>query len=166
MNFKIVLRKLSGGRPSSRIQSAWLCVMLMAFIGCGESAESLPRAATAGLVTLDNRPLEAGTIRFVPVGEAGGPKVSASISGGTFCLPENVGPVVGQHRVEIESPISGQVAMDDEQALERLKKAGRKGRIEVVKIPAIYNTKSQLTAEISATAVNDLTFDLVSKSRR
>lgn len=144
---------------------ALLCSGLLASIGCGDSVEGPPRAAVSGTVTLDGQPLETGTIRFVPAAQTEGPKTSAAIINGTFEIPANVGPVVGQHRVEIETPPAGDIAMDDEQALGRLKQAGRKAQIAVVRIPAEYNTNSQLTADISATDSNDLTFDLRSKTR-
>lgn len=143
-----------------------LCIGLMTAFGCQNSVDGPPRAAVSGTVTVDGEPLETGTIRFVPAMQTGGPKVSAVVNNGWFDLPREFGPVVGQHRIEIEAPPAGDIEMDDEQALERLRQAGRKARIEVVRIPAVYNTKSQLAAEISATEPNDLSFDLLSKTGR
>ncbi|MEQ9406682.1 MAG: hypothetical protein RIK87_03110 [Fuerstiella sp.] len=143
-----------------------MSVGLAAAIGCGGSFDVLPRAAVTGTVTLDGQPLESGTIRFVPAAPTGGPKTSTAIMNGWFDLPSDVGPVIGRHRVEIETPPAGEIAMDDEQALERLQRAGRKARIDVVRIPAVYNSNSQLTADIAATEFNQLSFDLRSKPRQ
>lgn len=150
----------------AQLKSGLLCVGLIAIVGCGNSVDGPLRASVNGTVTLDGKPLEAGTIRFVPLAETGGPKTSASIVNGRFDLPGDVGPVVGQHRVEIETPPAGKIAMDDEQTLERLKQAGSKAKIEVVRIPSVYNKSSRLTARISDSGLNDLSFDLVSKTRR
>lgn len=131
--------------------------------GCGGGADnSPPRAAVSGTVLLDDQPLKKGVVNFIPTGETKGPMTTAPVENGKYSLSEELGPLVGTHRVEIESRDSGGVAMDDEQAIQRLKQQGVK-RLQVVKVPAAYNTRSQLTATIKAETENQFDFPLSSK---
>ena len=57
------------------------------------------------------------------------------------------------------------LSMDDEAALDRLKIEGRKARIKVVRIPAAYNSNSRLTARMSESGPNELSFELLSGRR-
>lgn len=134
--------------------------------GCdGGSDDSPPRAAVQGEVLLDNQPLPKGIIRFVPTEETGGPKISATIESGSFSLAEESGPRVGTHRVEIESTDSGGLAMDDEQAIQKLREQGVR-KIERIEIPQAYNKRSTLDAVIVEGKVNELRYELVSKPQR
>lgn len=135
------------------------CAGLITLAGCGGAETELPRAAVSGQVSLGGKPLEEGVVRFIPKDGTPGPKTSVSIAGGEFRADEEAGPVVGTHRVEIDSTDDGGYAMDDETAIKRLKESGVR-RIEVVRVPAIYNSRSTLTATISADAPNELTFEL------
>ncbi|MBD3674707.1 MAG: hypothetical protein HUJ26_14390 [Planctomycetaceae bacterium] len=89
---------------------------------------------------------------------------TAPIEEGAYSLSEELGPLVGTHRVEIESRDLGGVSMDDEQAIQRLKEQGVK-RLEVVKVPVAYNKRSQLTATVEADTENQFDFQLSSKPR-
>lgn len=146
-----------------------LSLMCSAIIGCESAADGPPRAAVNGIVSLDGEPLEAGVIRFIPQTDIPGPKVSVAITNGFFQLTELDGPVVGQHRIEIEGPAAGSLAFDDEEALKQLEqsrlKSGRKTQLEVVRIPLVYNQKSRLEATIVKGDPNDLTFDLLSQPK-
>lgn len=62
------------------------------------------------------------------------------------------------NRVEIESTDNGGYAMDDEQALADLKKSRKK--IRVIRIPAVYNQRSELTANVKAGKENQVEFTL------
>lgn len=124
-----------------------------------------PRAAVKGTVLLDDAPLPAGIIRFVPKDETPGPKLSAPITGGEFTLPAELGPWVGTHRVEIESTDLGGLAPDDETAVARLQAQGIK-RIERIEIPPSYNRLSTLEATIVADQENELEFKLSSTPNR
>lgn len=144
---------------------AVMSAILLCQYGCGGHSENeLPRAEVSGTVTFNGQPLEEGVIRFVPVEGTPGPKTSATIKNGTFAADSNAGPVVGQHRIEIESTDDGGFAPDDEQALKRLHESGTK-RIDVVRIPAIYNSRSTLTETISLDGPNEFNFELKSRKR-
>lgn len=144
----------------ARAALAWV-LPLVWFAGCGGGEPGPTRAAVQGTVHYEGAPLAKGVIRFVPVEGTEGPKTSAPIDSGAFELPADLGPLVGSHRVEIES-ISGDLAPDDEQAIARLREAGVR-RIEVLKLPAVYNQRSKLTATIRADEENSLTFALNAK---
>ena len=140
--------------------------MGMVLCGCGGSDEQeLPRAAVSGTVQLDDKPLSKGVIRFVPAEGTQGPKASATISEGKFSLEAEQGPIVGTHRIEIQSTDNGGYAWDDEEALQKLKASGVK-RIEAVQVPAIYNSRSTLKETVTSEGPNEFMFDLQSKTRR
>lgn len=141
---------------------------LLLLMGCGGSGKELERAAVSGMVTLDDAPLSKGVIRFVPADGATGPQTSVSIVDGRFEADDETGPIPGDHRIEIESTDDGGYAMDDEAALARLnelKSAGRKPpKIEAVRIPAVYNTKTRLKESVTRDGPNEFTFKLSSKT--
>ncbi len=137
-------------------------VMGLAIIGCsGESSDNLPREAIAGKVTMDSQPLPKGTILFLPEGNQAEEASSATgeIANGEFSIPRSRGPVPGKYKVSIshtDQP-EGRVKI-------QLKKPGKKpatGFTEL--IPAKYNTKTELKAEIPRGGKSDLDFPLQSK---
>jgi hypothetical protein len=132
--------------------------------GCGGKEGELSRAAVRGTVQLNGVPLDEGVVRFVPAQGTRGPKTSVPVADGQFEVPDEFGPIVGTHRVEIESTDGG-YPRDDEHAIARLKAQGR-GRIHVVSIPPIYNSHSRLTAEIEAEGPNEFDFTLSTNLRR
>ena len=146
------------------LMSAGLVLLAACLAGCSGSATEEPplRAAVMGTVTLDGDLLETGVIRFVPTEGTTGPQTTAVIEGGVFTLPAEHGPLVGRHRIEIESTDTGGLAMDDEHALERLQSQAGQPQIEVVRVPAAYNQHSTLTADVPAAGTSDLNFELVS----
>lgn len=147
------------------LQAVSIICGLLLLAGCGgNEGDSPPRAAVKGNVTLDGQPLKKGVVNFVPQGDTEGPMTTAPVEEGNYYLPEESGPIVGTHRVEIESRDLGGMALDDEQAIQRLKQQGVK-RLEVVKIPIAYNKRSQLTATIEADTENKYDFQLSSKPK-
>ena len=112
---------------------------------------------------MDGNVLPTGVIRFVPVGGTHGPKVSLTIQAGRFEAHDDIGPVLGTHRVEIETQDDGGFAMNDEEAFERMRSNPR--RVSTFELPARYNRHSRLRAEITAEEPNILEFNLVSARR-
>ncbi|MBI1248337.1 hypothetical protein GC197_10930 [bacterium] len=147
------------------MNSRVLILLLFVCCGCSQSGDGIPRAAVEGHVTWQGVPLKQGVIRFVPLAGGQGGKTSISIVDGTFKVDAPHGPAVGRHRIEIESTDDGGFAMDDETALTRLKES-RIRKIDVVVIPPIYNTQSQLTETISVDSPNHFEFDLTKTNRR
>jgi hypothetical protein len=152
---------------SSRSQSlglfiAWLLVISLP--GCGGGDEDAPqRAAVEGSVSFDNQPLRQGVIRFVPTNGTEGPKTSVLITQGKFSAEAENGPIVGTHRIEIESTDTAGLAIDDEDALARLQ-SGPPQPFEVVEVPASYNRQSTLTKTVTAEGPNSYEFSLSSTS--
>ncbi len=134
--------------------------------GCGGRTKDEPlRAAATGEVLLNEMPLEHGVIRFIPQESTKGPQTSVPITFGRFEISKYLGPVVGSHRIEIDSTDDGGFAMDDETALQRLKESGVK-EIKRVKVPAAYNSQSKLTGTITRDGPNEFQFELQTKSKR
>jgi hypothetical protein len=107
-----------------------------------------------GRVTVAGQPLEAGRILFIPMAPTDGPATSAGIINGSYSLSHHEGPIVGKHRVEVEAELPLGFAIDDEQAFAR--RGGK--RLPPNPIPAEFNLRSKLVAEISADKEN--TFDV------
>ena len=127
-----------------------LGMLLVAIVGCGRSN----RAAVDGHVTLDGKPVEDGTISFIPPGES---HLAAwgKIKAGSYSIPARNGPALGTSQVEVRWP----------------RKTGRKlpalppapATDEVAEaIPDCYNKQSKLKAEIKPGA-NQVDFDLKTK---
>jgi hypothetical protein len=129
--------------------------------GCGGSEGPL-RGTVAGNVTLDGTPLKSGVIRFIPTGQTKGPAAAATIKEGAYALGRDEGPIVGTHRVEIEATDYTDFAIDDERAYAQRAAQG-KPAIPKNPVPEIYNSRSQLTAEVPAEGNQTLDFRLDTK---
>lgn len=129
--------------------------------GCGGGEPELPRAAVEGSVSLNGQPLKSGVIRFVPTDGTTGPKTSVTITSGRFVAEEEHGPIVGNHRIEIESTDNGGLAPDDEEAFQRVRASGVPP-IPVVVVPEVYNDRSTMTETVTADGPNQYQFTLSS----
>jgi hypothetical protein len=119
-------------------------------LGCAPG-DGVARARVRGEVQVDGQPLEEGTINFFPAGTAEGPSAGGVIALGKYDIPQEIGPVVGENRVEIRG----------------VKKTGRMVpnhmapgtmREELVEaLPVDVNTKSDLVRKIAA-GTNDVDF--------
>jgi hypothetical protein len=129
--------------------------------GCGGD-DGPARVAVRGSVSLDNQPLAAGVIRFIPTGESSGPAAMAVIKDGVYELEPSEGPIVGTHRVEIEATDYLGFAIDDEAAfaqnVEQKKRPPPKNPL-----PEIYNRRSTLTAVIDSDEPHEFDFPLSSQ---
>ena len=141
--------------PSSR----WAGLIALAFglswlSGCGEgsSYEGPQRAPVKGKVTLDNEPVDGGTITFKPV-NPDGRTASTLIRGGTYEIPEDKGPTLGNYKVAItwSKPINPP-SEENPDAPVPSKEA----------IPEKFNKETTLEEEIQA-GENVLDFELSSK---
>lgn len=133
-------------------------------LGCG-SQQATPTAAVSGTVTLDGKDLSSGVIRFVPIDGTPGKKTSISIDNGRFDTAAEWGPPTGNHRIEIESRDTGGFAMDDEEAIELLRKKGKRPT-NVIRVPAWYSQSSNLRENVLADRTNQFVFELHSRRRR
>lgn len=133
------------------LKSSMACLALLPFLvvatGCGGS--ELKRQRAWGVVQLDQTPLAAGTIRFVPSGDTRGPATVAPVKDGFFELPADVGPLVGNHRVEIEASVDPGFAIDDEAAYMAAMAAAKGPPIPSQPIPSRYNRMTTLEVEVT-----------------
>ncbi len=149
-------------------QLDWLSVLtgaagfLILFAGCGGSDGPI-RVPITGTVTLDDSPLLAGVIRFVPTGEVCGPAASTSIVGGEFRFTADDGPVIASHRVEIEATEFQEFAIDDEAAFAAKHEETGMSPLAANTIPSIYNSRSTLAVNVSDSQDQLFTFNLKSE---
>jgi hypothetical protein len=127
---------------------------LAALFGCG-SSDGLNRQAISGIVTLDGQPISSGAILFEPASRESGTAVGATIRQGTFTIKKYEGAVPGPYRVRIYSSSGIQAAPAKGQT-------DRTPRPMVERVPARYNTRTELSASVMGRDVNRYRFDLSS----
>src|SRR5262249_24310073 len=124
-----------------------LPLLLAALAGCSGG-----RAGASGKVSYDGKPVDGGTIVFIPEGEGGGIKVGGDIVGGEYNLPADRGPKPGKYNVQIlgkqKNPTAKSAAPDLVSADQT---------IQV--IPPKYNTQTTLTRDVKSGS-NELSFEL------
>jgi len=130
-------------------------LMALGIVGCGEAPPK--RVAITGTVKLDGKPVESGSITFIPEPDSPNPSAGGEIKGGEYILTADAGPSSGKYRVEIRwsRPTGKKVPVGSPSPpgtmMDEVKEA----------IPAKYNTQSTLEREISADE-NTVDFDLES----
>jgi len=132
-----------------------LVLLSASWIGCGPSDS---RQAVSGMVTLDGKPLDQGTIEFVPAGQ--GLLSGGVIFSGKFDVPASKGLTPGTYTVRVYSadPPSGKAAAPDPGA------AGAGGYPMVKdRIPPKYNSESTQTVEVTSGGKNRFSFEITSK---
>jgi hypothetical protein len=120
-------------------------------------------APVSGKVTLDGNPLPNATVSFQPIGlqvsgEAAPGSLGKTNEKGEYTLEAvdgKNGAWVGNHRVQI-SALNAEVGEADT-------RPPRGGWPMGDKVPAKYNTKSELTFEVPREGTRDANFDLHSK---
>lgn len=134
---------------------AALCWAL-AVVGCGNGHSQFERAHVAGFVSIDGVPLKSGEIRFIPTAKTKGPAAVAIVTDGAYELGTAEGPIIGSHRVEIESSAPDG---DDDQVFAAKMARGEKP-LDRAPIPPVYNRQSILTTEVSKDGNLQLDFPL------
>src|SRR5688500_13010891 len=64
--------------------------LMLLLAGCGADSD---RGAVSGTVTLDGKPVENGSISFVPIEGTQSPSAGAVIGNGTYEIPRDKGPM-------------------------------------------------------------------------
>jgi hypothetical protein len=114
------------------------------------------RIGLEGTVTLDGTPLDEGNIAFRPLPGTKGPTAGGSIKNGKYSVRSDEGLFPGSYRVDITAS----------------RKTGKKTKDLLMNmmideleqfLPAKYNTKSELTAEVTDRGTNHINFDLHSE---
>jgi hypothetical protein len=96
----IAIRSVVGLVGLSSLGLALSGLVLLSCSGCGGGSGGNP---VHGKVVIDGKPVETGTIAFVPTGAAKGSVAGGTISGGAYSIPRDKGPVAGPHRVEFRA---------------------------------------------------------------
>jgi hypothetical protein len=131
----------------------WLAC-LSAALGCGEGKDPHGRLPLRGSVTFQGKPLDAGTIEFLP----SSPDVSLSarslIRSGQYRIPREQGLPPGTYRVLISSPTADETAEPVGPPGMKLPPLGRE------RIPPRYNRDSRETVEVKAPGENTFDFTI------
>jgi hypothetical protein len=122
--------------------------------GCGGS-DDLPRQAVSGTVIFDGKPLESGMIQFQPTSAGEATAGGAAITSGRYAIPESEGLVPGKYLVMITGVLAPPAAAKAEMP-------GDSRPIGPARemIPAKYNAKTELAAEVTKGGPNRFEFDL------
>lgn len=137
-----------------------LCSMGM---GCGGSPDPYDRVGFSGEVTLDGEPLAAGFLYLEPM-ERQPTQAYAVIQNGSFNVESVAGAVPGRYRVSIVRDDSSALPDGvDPQTPEGAAISDKLSRSPTTKpLPAVYNVKSRLEADLKYDAENSFAFHLES----
>jgi len=122
--------------------------------GCAEDGPA--RKAVSGTVALDGRPLDAGSITFVPV--EGLTAANTEVVDGAFTIGRSSGLAPGRYQVQIVSDRSTGKTIPNPDFPDRT--------IEEVHnvIPPRYNVKTELTVQVKPDADEPYAFQLSSQA--
>jgi hypothetical protein len=143
-------------RPSALL---WVSVAVLAVAAAGCGGESYPRAPVSGTVELDGEPLAGAQVGFEPLRagdalNAGPGSYATTDQQGHYrleALDRMTGAVVGKHRVWIRTFRA---------------KEGPNGTIITVvpeRLPARYNSQTELEFTVPAEGTDRANFDLTSR---
>jgi hypothetical protein len=140
--------------------TAGLLAIVLSNPGCGGSSGP-SRVSVRGAILFNNEMLKAGRITFTPVDDSKGPAAVATVTDGFYEFTASNGPVVGKHKVRIESIVDPGFAMDDESAYSQAaqQQAGRPV-IPRQPIPPEFNERSTLVVTVSPDGEKKLDFSL------
>lgn len=129
-------------------------LMGIAFSGCGQQ-DPLGRQAISGEVTLDGKPLEQGSITFLPEGKkdtSGG----AAIAAGKYTIAREQGLAPGKYKVMISASKGGGAAGNEAPGMP----------MPVAElIPEEYNAKSDKIVDVTEKGPNTFKFDIATKKK-
>ena len=133
-----------------RIARLGLALLLLA--GCG--GDPMGRKAVSGTVLLNGQPLDQGRIHFTPT-DRGPTESGATIENGRFKIPRDSGLVPGTYKVSVFSYDQKGARVPSEEI------PGDPGNTQFrERIPAKYNAKTTLTAEVKKDGENVFEFKL------
>jgi hypothetical protein len=148
-------RKRGTLRTTHLISSA-LCILCL--LGCADSGP--PTAEVSGTVRLDGRPIEEGSIQFIPVESSRGPSSGGVIQDGKYHIPRKNGVIVGTNRVELRAFKNAGTKIQDPTA-----PPGVRTEARVQAFPPEFNDRSTVVQEIRAGS-NTIDFDVDTKGKR
>ena len=147
---------------SNAIRTLLLLICSMTVLvatGCGRSGP--PRVAVRGAILFENQMLKSGRITFTPVEGSKGPAAVAVVTDGFYAFDWRTGPVVGKHRVQIESILNPGFELDDESAYAKAaqQQTGR-AVLPPQSIPLEFNERSKLVVTVTPVGETKLDFSL------
>jgi hypothetical protein len=136
--------------------SALLAAIGLAAAGCSATSnDPPPRQPIAGIVLMDGRPLENGTILFFPAGHSilESPVVTGdTIKNGRFALPRDKGLAKGKYRIVISC----------ERRVAKPIRDSAGGELEEL-IPRKFNRDTELAVEVKEGGIKELRVAIASK---
>ena len=132
-----------------------LLISLTATLGCGGTDPN--RSAIGGYVTLDGKPVEQGSIVFMPVDGTTGAAAGGPIEGGRYQIAAKDGAAVGWNRVEVRA-----VRKTGRMIPKGLGGTGKMIEEQVEGAAARFNAKSTLKINVKS-ADNTADFEVTSK---
>ncbi|RCS44596.1 hypothetical protein DTL42_16855 [Bremerella cremea] len=139
-----------------------LSVIFLSVTGCGGTSDQPDLGQVTGTVTLDGKPLSDTAIVFYP--DSGRPARGLTDAEGKYELiyiRDTRGTKLGHNRVEI-APSEEAEDEDEEETDEDTPQVKRPAKSKKPKIPARYNTKTELEADVKP---GDNTFDFKLESK-
>ena len=128
-----------------RIAKVLVVAFSAALAGCGSA--NMP---VWGEITFDGKPLDSGTIEFIPVDGTPGPSTGGTITDGQYDVPQPVGPRPGgTYQVAITA--IGPTGRMVPHPLDRTKKIPEMTNI----IPADYNRQTSLRITVAPRAADN-----------
>jgi hypothetical protein len=146
---------MSSSLPWGRTLAALLAFAIGGCAARTDQVDTQPRVEVSGTVTLDGKPLPAGTIQFDPEAGEAGASSAAEVAGGKFAIERSQGLVPGKYRISISSHRPRQIKPDEDPG------AAPAPRPET--IPARYNTRTTLSKEVTADGPNQFDFALATR---
>ena len=111
------------------------------------------------MVRLDGRPIEEGSIQFIPVEGTKGPSAGAAIQDGKYYIPRKMGVTVGTNRVELRAFKNAGTRIQDPTA-----PPGVQTEQRVQAFPPEFNDRSTVIKKIQAGS-NVIDFDVDTKGK-
>lgn len=109
----------------------------------------------SGTVSYQGKPIEEGSIRFIPTADTKGPTSGATIQNGTYEAKARGGVPVGSHRVEIQAMRpTGKAKPKELQGLDIIPDPMEQY------LPEKYNVQSELTLTVESGRTMTQNFDL------
>jgi hypothetical protein len=132
-----------------------LVLSLFACVGCGE--KPIQRASAQGTVTWEGKPIEDGTIVFIPEKGVRGEAVGIPIVDGKYSSKVESGPCIGANKIEIYAKRkTGKTVMS------AVPQAAAPIELKEEYIPPQYNQQSAKKFEVKA-GTNQFDYDLPPK---
>ena len=137
-------------RFRSRLRWLCVCAVVAGLAGCAGGDK---RHAVSGTVKWQGKPLNQGSINFLPEDPALGTIGGALIKDGQYSIPASQGLLPGRYKVTISSP-------DPKKALDPDADPGAPGPVYKDRVQPRYNLNTILTADVKADGKNTFDFEV------